>query len=80
MKAKQIIYNILENISGISPENETDSLTEDLLLDSLNLVVLLLELEAAFDFHLEESDMNPLDLTTVQDVIHLVQKYREAAL
>lgn len=80
MKAKQIIYNILENISGIPPENEADSLTEDLLLDSLNLVVLLLELEAAFDFHLEESDMNPLDLTTVQDVIHLVQKYREAAL
>ena len=51
------------------------SLQEDLALDSLAMVMLLIEIEEAFGIELDESDMNPFELNTVQDVIVLVSKY-----
>lgn len=60
------------NIECITPEH---SLQGDLALDSMQMVMLLLELEDVFQFELDESDMNPYDLNTVQDVLNLVQKY-----
>jgi len=47
----------------------------DLALDSLMMVTMLIEIEDVFDIELEETDMNPFDLNTVQSVIDMVAKY-----
>ncbi len=54
---------------------ETDRLKEDLGMDSLSFVMLLVELEDAFQFKLDESDMSPYLMKTVSDVFSLVGKY-----
>ena len=51
------------------------TLLGDLQLDSLRLVMLLVTLEDTFAIELDESDMDPFALVTVQDVIDLAQKY-----
>ncbi len=71
------IANILSDLCELGdivivPELE---LQNDLALDSLSMVLLLSEIEDAFNIELEESDLNPFDLITVQDVINLVEKY-----
>lgn len=69
------VCEILRKLSGVEVIDKEDSLVEDLCLDSLNMVVLLLEIEETFDIELDESDMNPLDLISVSDVVSLVEKY-----
>ncbi len=39
------------------------------------MVTLLMGIEDEFLIELEEKDMNPYDLTTVQDCIDLVERY-----
>ena len=39
------------------------------------MVTLLVEIEKTFGIELDEADMNPFDLTTVQDVVDMVGKY-----
>ncbi len=75
MTIQDNVMRILEGLSGAPVEEETQLLTADLGLDSLNLVMLLLDLEETFQFHLEESDMNPFELNTVGDVIRLAERY-----
>ena len=76
---REQVYWILAELSGLEVREDTQSLTEDLYIDSLNMVMLLLNLEETFDFRLLESDMNPYDLITVGDVIRLAEKYEEHA-
>ena len=73
--------NVEENVKMIISELSDEEITNDatlrgdLLLDSLRMVTLLVEIEEVFDIELDESDMNPFDLTTVQSVIEMVNKY-----
>ena len=39
------------------------------------MVMLLVEIEEKLEIELDESDMNPFDLITVQNVIDMVKKY-----
>ena len=39
------------------------------------MVMLLVEIEDNFGIELDESDMNPFDLTTVESIINMVEKY-----
>ena len=75
MNVEEKVIEILKELSGEETINETDSLKEDIHLDSLGMVTLLVEIEDVFDIRLDESDMNPFDLITVQDVVNLVEKY-----
>ena len=79
MDIKTNAYEILAELSGINIEDIKDEYTliADLGLDSLGLVELLVETEDRFEIVLDESDMNPFDLTTVSDYIDLVRKYAE---
>ena len=79
MNIQELSYEILSELSGIDPSNisETDTLIENLGLDSLSLVELLLETEEHFEIVFEESDMNPYDLKNVADYIALIMKYIE---
>ena len=50
-------------------------LIQDLGMDSLRMVMLLVTIEDTFDIELDESDMNPFSLITVQNVVDLVMEY-----
>lgn len=52
-------------------------LNEDLGLDSLNMVELMVELEERFNIEIDESDLDPAALQTVEQVYALVAKYVE---
>lgn len=69
------VSNILSELSGAEAVALKNRLRDDLTLDSLHMVMLLLELEDKFDIVLDESDMNPFNLVTVEDVVSLVRKY-----
>ena len=70
------VKQILSELSGIENIHEDNQLQSDLGLDSIQLVSLLIMIEESFDIILDESDMNPFDLVSVQDVIDMVEKYR----
>lgn len=75
MNTKEKIREILFELSGMEITDNNASLQVDLALDSLAMVMLLIEIEEEFGIELEESDMNPFELNTVQDIIDLVSKY-----
>ena len=75
MNLEEKISEILFELSGIETTDNETSLQADLALDSLAMVMLLIEIEEEFGIELEESDMNPFELNTVQDIIDLVSKY-----
>ena len=52
-------------------------LNEDLGLDSLNMVELMVELEERFNIEIDESDLDPAALQTVEQVYALAAKYVE---
>ena len=66
---------VLSELSGIENVLPESLLQDDLLLDSIQMVALLVMIEEAFQITLDEVDMNPFDLTKAEDVINLVQKY-----
>lgn len=76
METLEKVICILKELSGKEEINKTDSLKNDIALDSLGLVALLVNVENEFNIELDESDMNPFDLVTVADVISLVDKYQ----
>lgn len=75
MDIKEKVKEILFELSGEEVVDLQTELQNDLSLDSLLMVTLLMELEEAFSIELDESDMNPFDLITVQDVVNLAEKY-----
>ena len=69
------VLEILEELCLTSIKTIYATLTHDLAMDSLRMVMLLISLEDTFEIELDESDMNPFSLICVQDVINLVMKY-----
>lgn len=78
MNITKKVIDILKELSGKKTIKQKDSLQHDIALDSLGMVMLLVEIEETFCIELDESDMNPFDLLTVSDVVELVKKYKEA--
>lgn len=77
MKTVEKVISILKELSGVENIDTSAHLQNDLALDSLMMVTLLFEIEDSFNIQLDESDMNPLDLETVDSIIRLVRKYGE---
>lgn len=77
METKNKVIAVLKTLSGKESIRESDRLQEDLSLDSLSMVTILLEIEEAFGILLEESDMDPFLLLTVEDVIALADRYQK---
>jgi len=69
------VFEILEELCLMPIQDADVTLTGDLSMDSLRMVMLLVTLEDTFEIELDESDMNPFALITVNDVIKLVMKY-----
>ena len=77
MNVFEKIKEILCDLSGMTEILAESHLQDDLGLDSLHMVMLLLDIEDGFGIALDESDMNPFELKTVSDVEALVLKYTE---
>lgn len=75
MNIEKTIKEILTGLCGEEMIDNEAELQTDLALDSLSMVTLLVEIEESFGIELDESDMNPYDMTTVQDVIGMAEKY-----
>ena len=75
MEIKERIKNLLAELSGQEVFDNDAKLQENLALDSLAMVTMLVQIEDVFEIQLDEADMNPFDLITVQNVIDLVEKY-----
>ena len=75
MDVQERVFNIIRELSGAENISLESSLQGEIYLDSLSMVTLLIMLEDGFNIVLEESDMNPFDLVTVNDVVSLVKKY-----
>ena len=75
MNTKERVIDILQELSGREDICSEDSIQKDVGLDSFGMVAMLIKLEEDFDIELKESDMNPLDLSTVSDVIILAERY-----
>ena len=71
------ILSIIKEMSGNEQVKMHDHLSEDIGLDSMNMVLLLLELENLLGVEFKEEDMNPNALLCVCDVVALVKKYSE---
>ena len=69
------VKEILSELSGKEIVEDSDRLQGVLALDSLLMVTLLVEIEEVFNIELDETDMNPFDLDTVQNVIDMVARY-----
>ncbi len=74
-ETKEIVFEILEELCGKEIVDLKESLSEDLVMDSLQKVMLLVMLEERLDIELDESDMNPFDLFLVEDVVNMAEKY-----
>ena len=72
---RQQVFEIVEELCLMPIQDADVTLTGDLSMDSLRMVMLLVTLEDTFEIELDESDMNPFALITVYDVINLVMKY-----
>lgn len=75
MNTYEKVSKILQELSGIEKIGLEDHLQNDLGLDSLDLVTLLVSIEDSFEIELDESDMNPYDFETVENVINIINKY-----
>lgn len=74
-EVKSRVFAILEELTSIPIQDSNLLLVEDLGMDSLRMVMLLVTIEDTFEIELDESDMNPFSLITVQNVVNLVMKY-----
>lgn len=76
MDIKNIVNGIILELSYFDADPmPTDELKDDFGLDSLKMVEMLLVLEETFDILINESDMDPEKLSTVQDLYDLATKY-----
>ena len=71
------IAKILREL-GVENITLSAELRDDLGLDSLQMVNLLIALEEIFQIELEETDIDPTSLRTVEDVISLTKKYTQS--
>lgn len=75
MELRQTVIDAIRQICGAEDIRDKSLLKEDLGIDSLGMVTLLVLLEDAFSIEFDESDMDPFDIQTVEDVFTLMQKY-----
>ncbi len=75
MRTEQKVIALLEELSGVEGIYPAQDLALHLAMDSLAMVSMLINIEDAFQIELDESDMDPFFLITVQDVINLVARY-----
>ena len=77
MDIENKVFDLLKELSGNETIKLSDTLKNEIALDSLGMVTLLVKIEDVFQIELDESDMNPFELITVSDVVELVKRYHD---
>lgn len=72
---RNIVYDLIKDISGCNEINDNMSLENDLGLDSLNRIMLIINIEEKTGITFEATDMNPEELLTVGNIVNLLEKY-----
>ncbi len=75
MPIKERVFELLEGLTAVEEISVYDELAGDLGLDSLGLVTLLVAVEDTFQIELDESELDPFALQTVDDIVRLAEKY-----
>ncbi len=75
MDINKKLSEVIKELSGKENFSAEDRLQEDIGLDSLGMVMLLIGIEEKFSIELTETDMNPFELVSIQDVVELIEKY-----
>lgn len=73
---KEKILDILKEINPYEEIDETTRLIEDEILDSLTLVLLINELEAAFDIRVPDDRLQPECFENVPKIVALVRELK----
>lgn len=73
---REQVIEVLEDICNEKILDTSPQLRSELHMDSMQMVMILVLLEETFEIELDESDMNPFALITVQNVVDLVTKYK----
>lgn len=73
---KKYIYDLLMEIRGGNQEiKESDSLKDDVGVDSLTMVSLIISIENHFGVEFEDSDLSFENLETVGSLLAMLEKY-----
>lgn len=72
---KNKVNEIVINKCFSETVEQEQRLQEDLGIDSLGLVELLTDIENEFNIEIDESDLDPDSLRTVENLYALVEKY-----
>lgn len=75
MPIKEQVFELLEGLTAVEEISVYDELAGDLGMDSLGLITLLVAVEDTFQIELDESDLDPFALQTVDDIVRLAEKY-----
>lgn len=75
MSTRDAVFELITELSGMKTVNIEDNLQTDLGLDSMQLVILLIQMEERLHIEFDETDMNPFDLVTAGDVVLLAERY-----
>ncbi|WP_108831327.1 phosphopantetheine-binding protein [Aedoeadaptatus coli] len=70
---KESIIEIIENITGEVVKEDTD-LIEEGILDSFDMVSLVLELQDAFDITIDVSELLPENFESVNTIAEFIDK------
>ena len=74
---KNDLCELISEIRGVKQNiNESDSLKNDLGLDSLMQVFLIVAIEDRFHIEIKDSDLSAEDLETVGSLCAMLEKYK----
>lgn len=77
MEIREELLEILEDLHpDIDFENE-DSLIDDKLLDSFDVVTLVTELDSAFDVEITAADMVPENFNSLGAMVEMIERMME---
>ncbi len=75
MNIKKIVKEVIIQTAGEIGVNMEDNLKTDIGLDSLSLVGVIVGIEEKLGIMFDESDLDPVQLQTVKDLVMLAEKY-----
>ena len=73
-KTRKIIYDCVPELEGVELKEDT-VVNTDMGMDSMNFILVICKLEAAFDVRIPNRQWNKL--STLGDVLDALEKYRK---
>jgi acyl carrier protein len=77
MEIKEELLEILEDLHPDIDFESEDSLIDDKLLDSFDVVTLVTELDSAFDVEITAADMVPENFNSLSAMVEMIEKKME---